>query len=214
MRPDGRISFRLKPLQELGPQANSLDEAVFAGSPLLAVHQQALRGPVARLTPALRLRNAGAPTLFYLHPVVDGPRVLGTLVLQGLTLRPLLLLLRIPPDNMIELIWKDVKGIVHFDNTFYVTDKTKVLRISADGKVTTGVVELQQGNCYDAVKTLRTALSMSAEMKPKNIPKAWFSLGDRDLATHLYRSERLARGATKSEVDCRVRGSRRTGDPR
>ena len=28
--------------------------------------------------------------------------VLGTLVLQGLTLRPLLLLLRIPPDNMIE----------------------------------------------------------------------------------------------------------------
>ncbi|MEE8614299.1 MAG: response regulator, partial [Roseateles sp.] len=82
VRPDGRISFRLKPLQELGPQANSLDEAVFAGSPLLAVHQQALRGPVARLTPALRLRNAGAPTLFYLHPVVDGPRVLGTLVLQ------------------------------------------------------------------------------------------------------------------------------------
>ncbi|WP_163616316.1 hypothetical protein, partial [Klebsiella pneumoniae] len=50
VRPDGRISFRLKPLQELGPQANSLDEAVFAGSPLLAVHQQALRGPVARLT--------------------------------------------------------------------------------------------------------------------------------------------------------------------
>ncbi len=30
--------------------------------------------------------------------------------------------------------------------------------------------------------------------------EAWFSLGDRDLATHLYRSERLARGATKSEV--------------
>ena len=30
--------------------------------------------------------------------------------------------------------------------------------------------------------------------------EAWFRLGDRDLATHLYRSERLARGATKTEV--------------
>jgi LPPG:FO 2-phospho-L-lactate transferase len=29
---------------------------------------------------------------------------------------------------------------------------------------------------------------------------AWFSLGDKDLATHLYRSQRLARGATKSDV--------------
>jgi LPPG:FO 2-phospho-L-lactate transferase len=30
--------------------------------------------------------------------------------------------------------------------------------------------------------------------------EAWFRLGDRDLATHLYRSQRLSRGATKSEV--------------
>jgi LPPG:FO 2-phospho-L-lactate transferase len=29
---------------------------------------------------------------------------------------------------------------------------------------------------------------------------SWFRLGDRDLATHLYRSQRLAEGATKSEV--------------
>jgi LPPG:FO 2-phospho-L-lactate transferase len=29
---------------------------------------------------------------------------------------------------------------------------------------------------------------------------AWFRLGDRDLATHLYRSQRLANGATKTEV--------------
>jgi LPPG:FO 2-phospho-L-lactate transferase len=29
---------------------------------------------------------------------------------------------------------------------------------------------------------------------------AWFRLGDRDLATHLYRSQRLAEGATKTEV--------------
>jgi LPPG:FO 2-phospho-L-lactate transferase len=30
--------------------------------------------------------------------------------------------------------------------------------------------------------------------------ESWFRLGDRDLATHLYRSERLARGATLTEV--------------
>lgn len=30
--------------------------------------------------------------------------------------------------------------------------------------------------------------------------EAWFRLGDRDLATHLYRSERLRQGATKSQV--------------
>jgi LPPG:FO 2-phospho-L-lactate transferase len=29
---------------------------------------------------------------------------------------------------------------------------------------------------------------------------SWFRLGDRDLATHLYRSQRLSEGATKSEV--------------
>ncbi len=29
---------------------------------------------------------------------------------------------------------------------------------------------------------------------------SWFRLGDRDLATHLYRSQRLSEGATKSQV--------------
>ncbi len=38
---------------------------------------------------------------------------------------------------------------------------------------------------------------------------SWFRLGDRDLATHLYRSQRLAEGATLSQVTaelCRSRG--------
>jgi len=34
--------------------------------------------------------------------------------------------------------------------------------------------------------------------------EAWFRLGDRDLATHLYRTERLAHGATLSEVTAEV----------
>jgi len=40
---------------------------------------------------------------------------------------------------------------------------------------------------------------------------AWFRLGDRDLATHLYRSQRLSNGATKTEVTtelCRRLGVR------
>lgn len=32
----------------------------------------------------------------------------------------------------------------------------------------------------------------------------WFSLGDRDLATHLYRSQRLQNGATKSDVTTEI----------
>ncbi len=32
----------------------------------------------------------------------------------------------------------------------------------------------------------------------------WFRLGDRDLATHLYRSQRLAEGATKSQVSAEI----------
>jgi LPPG:FO 2-phospho-L-lactate transferase len=36
--------------------------------------------------------------------------------------------------------------------------------------------------------------------------KPWFNLGDRDLATHLYRSERLHAGATLSQVTAEIAG--------
>lgn len=39
----------------------------------------------------------------------------------------------------------------------------------------------------------------------------WFSLGDRDLATHLYRSQRIAQGATKSEVTLEIATRRGLG---
>jgi LPPG:FO 2-phospho-L-lactate transferase len=35
---------------------------------------------------------------------------------------------------------------------------------------------------------------------------AWFRLGDRDLATHLYRSQRLTEGATKTEITRELAG--------
>jgi len=34
--------------------------------------------------------------------------------------------------------------------------------------------------------------------------EAWFRLGDRDLATHLYRTQRLREGATKTQVTCEL----------
>lgn len=40
---------------------------------------------------------------------------------------------------------------------------------------------------------------------------SWFRLGDRDLATHLYRSERLAEGATLSEVTAELATRRGVG---
>ena len=39
----------------------------------------------------------------------------------------------------------------------------------------------------------------------------WFSLGDRDLATHLYRSQRLSQGATKSLVTSEIAARRGLG---
>ncbi len=38
--------------------------------------------------------------------------------------------------------------------------------------------------------------------------QAWFRLGDRDLATHLYRTQRLAEGATLSEVTAELASAR------
>jgi LPPG:FO 2-phospho-L-lactate transferase len=38
--------------------------------------------------------------------------------------------------------------------------------------------------------------------------QAWFRLGDRDLATHLYRTQRLAEGATLSEVTAELAAAR------
>ena len=34
--------------------------------------------------------------------------------------------------------------------------------------------------------------------------RTWFNLGDRDLATHLYRTDRLRAGATLSEVTAEI----------
>lgn len=51
------------------------------------------------------------------------------------------------------------------------------------------------------------ALARYADVRPAGSAAAatWFNLGDRDLATHLYRTARLAEGATPTEVADEVR---------
>ena len=46
-----------------------------------------------------------------------------------------------------------------------------------DADVTTGVVAFQQGDYARAVEDLEEALEDPSQLKPKNVPKAWFHLG-------------------------------------
>ena len=50
------------------------------------------------------------------------------------------------------------------------------------------------------------ALSKYANVRPNNSHAAptWFNLGDKDLATHFYRTARLAEGATLSQVTSEI----------
>jgi PAS domain S-box-containing protein len=82
VQPDGRISFAMRAPEGSSPELAQLDGGAFANSPLLAVHRRAIGQLDPQLTPALRLHGEGPPTLFLVHPVVDGDRVLGSVVLQ------------------------------------------------------------------------------------------------------------------------------------
>ena len=50
------------------------------------------------------------------------------------------------------------------------------------------------------------ALQRYADVRPQGSAAAptWFNLGDRDLATHFYRTARLAEGATLTEVTAEI----------
>jgi len=54
--------------------------------------------------------------------------------------------------------------------------------------------------------TAMASLARYREARPteSQAPNDWFNLGDRDLATHLYRTARLAEGATVSEVTAEI----------
>ncbi|MDR7267582.1 PAS domain S-box-containing protein [Pelomonas saccharophila] len=82
VQPDGRISFAMKAPAGSTPELARLDGGAYEGSELLAAHRRALGQLDPQLTPAQRLRGEGPATLFLVHPVVDGDRVLGSVVLQ------------------------------------------------------------------------------------------------------------------------------------
>ena len=82
VQPDGRISFAIKTPAGSTPELARLDGGAYEGSELLAAHRRALGQLDPQLTPAQRLRGEGQATLFLVHPVVDGDRVLGSVVLQ------------------------------------------------------------------------------------------------------------------------------------
>jgi PAS domain S-box-containing protein len=82
VQPDGRISFSLKPLAGSSMELARLDGGPFEGSDLLAAHRRVISQLDLQITRAQRLRGEGQAMLFLLHPVVDGGRVLGSVVLQ------------------------------------------------------------------------------------------------------------------------------------
>jgi PAS domain S-box-containing protein len=80
VQPDGRISFSMKALAGVAPAR--LDGAAFEGSALMALHRRAIGQLDPQLSPTYRPGDGGPSTLFLAHPVVDGDRVLGTVMLQ------------------------------------------------------------------------------------------------------------------------------------
>jgi PAS domain S-box-containing protein len=82
VQPDGRISFAMKAPAGSSPELARLDGGAYAGSELLATHRHAIGRLDPQLTPVQQLRGEEAASLFLVHPVVDGDRVLGSVVLQ------------------------------------------------------------------------------------------------------------------------------------
>ncbi len=82
VQPDGRISFAMKTPAGSSPELARLDGGAFEGSGLLAAHREAIGRLDPQLTPVLRLHGEARETVFLVHAVVDGERVLGSIVLQ------------------------------------------------------------------------------------------------------------------------------------
>ena len=82
VQPDGRISFAMKPPAGASLALARLDGGAFEGGVLLDAHRRAIGRLDAQLTPVMQPRGGGPATLFLVHAVVDGDRVLGSIVLQ------------------------------------------------------------------------------------------------------------------------------------
>lgn len=70
-----------------------------------------------------------------------------------------------------------------------------------------GAIDPERGwGLVDETWTAMSALQRYADVRPPGSTAAptWFNLGDRDLATHFYRTARLAEGATLTEVTSEI----------
>jgi len=147
VQPDGRISFAMKPPAGSSPELARLDGGAFEGSELLAAHRRAIGRLDAQLTPVMRLRGGGPLTLFHVQPVIDGDRVLGSIVLQ----LDLTRLLRVATDRAgLALTGETV--LVHRSGgqAFFVNDG---LRMSPQAAAR--ALELQAVDAIPAVRGLR-----------------------------------------------------------
>ena len=71
-----------------------------------------------------------------------------------------------------------------------------------------GAIDVERGwGLQDETWRAMSALSRFVSIRPPNSAAAptWFNLGDQDLATHFYRTARLAEGATLTEVTDEIR---------
>jgi PAS domain S-box-containing protein len=146
VQPDGRISFAMKAPAGSSPALARLDGGVFEGSELLAAHRRAIGRLDAQLTPVMRLRG-GPPTLFHVQAVVDGDRVLGSIVLQ----LDLARLLRVATDRAgLALTGETV--LVHRigGQAFFINDG---LRMSPEAAAR--ALALQAADAIPAVRGLR-----------------------------------------------------------
>lgn len=147
VQPDGRISFAMKPPAGSSPELARLDGGAFEGSELLAAHRRAIGRLDGQLTPLMRLRGGGPQTLFHVQAVVDGDRVLGSIVLQ----LDLARLLRVATDRAgLALTGETV--LVHRSGgqAFFVNDG---LRMSP--QTAARALELQATDAIPAVRGLR-----------------------------------------------------------
>ncbi|MGM9480487.1 response regulator [Roseateles sp. NT4] len=147
VQPDGRISFAMKAPAGSTPELARLDGGAYEGSELLAAHRRAIGQLDPQLTRAQHLHGEGPVTLFLVHPVVDGDRVLGSVVLQ----LDLDRLLRVATERSgLALTGETVLVQRDGDHALFINEPRR-----APSQTLTGVLDLAASDPPPAVRGLR-----------------------------------------------------------
>jgi PAS domain S-box-containing protein len=147
VQPDGRISFAMKAPVGSSPELARLDGGAYQGSELLAAHRRAMGQLDPQLTSVQRLHAEEQATLFLIHPVVDGSRVLGSVVLQ----LDLERLLRVATERSgLALSGETVLAQRDGDRAVFINELKR-----APTQTLTGALDLAAPNLPPAVRGLR-----------------------------------------------------------